>query len=287
MKKKLLFLILIGSASILSAQNLEDLLDRESEKPATEFTQATFKSVQLINAHTTKLPDKGELIFLIAHRFGNLDTGFPDLWGLDNATIRLGLEYGLSPTTSIGLGRSSYKSNYDFFVKQLFFRQSSGAQSIPLTLGILATTNISSDRWPDDFRNYLFAHRMSYSFQLLFARKFNRSISLQLMPTLIHRNLVPSQQDKNDVWALGSGGRFKLTNRVALTLEYHYVFRETDSANYENPLSIGLDIETGGHVFQLFFTNASAIYDAAFVTETTGKWLEGNIRFGFNITRSF
>ncbi|MCF8357995.1 MAG: DUF5777 family beta-barrel protein [Prolixibacteraceae bacterium] len=287
MKKVIIFLIVLASFSASKAQSLEELLDEQIETPATEYTTATFKSVYLINAHTTKLPDKGELVFLIGHRFGTLDNGFPDLWGLDNATIRLGFEYGLTPTTSVGFGRSTYKSNFDLFAKQLILRQSTGEKNIPLTLGVLGVANISSDRWPDNGREYLFAHRMSYSIQLLIARKFSRSISLQLMPTYIHRNLVKTSNDKNDVWALGAGGRIKVSNRVALTFEYHYALPGYTDSDFKNPLSIGVDIETGGHVFQLFFTNASAIYDAAYIAETNSSWLNGDIRLGFNISRTF
>jgi hypothetical protein len=284
----LILLFLLFATLILEAQSIESLLDDQlSEKPKTEYATATFKSVQLINGHTTKLPEEGDLVFLISHRFGPLSSGFSDLWGLDMATIRLGFEYGLSETTSLGFGRSTYKSNYDFFAKQLLLRQSTGAKAMPLTFGVIGNANISSDKWPADGRDYLFAHRMSYSIQLLASRKFNRSISLQLMPTYIHRNLVKTPGDENDLFAIGAGGRFKVSNRIALTGEYHFLFPGTTADAGENPLSVGIDVETGGHVFQLFFTNASAIYEAAYIPETTGSWLNGDIRFGFNISRTF
>jgi len=280
-------LLLLIAFSVFS-QNIEDLLDSQlAGKPLTEYTSATFKSVQLINSHTTKLAEKGDLIFLISHRFGPLNAGFSDFWGLDQATIRLGIEYGLTGTTTIGLGRSTYKSNYDIFVKQLLLRQSTGVRNMPLTLAVLGVTNISSDKWPDDGRTYLFAHRMNYTLQLLASRKFNRNISLQLMPTFIHRNLVKTPGDHNDIYALGVGGRFKVSNRVALTSEYHYMLPGQIASDYQNPLSLGVDIETGGHVFQLFFTNASSIYDAGYIAETTANWWKGDIRFGFNISRTF
>ncbi len=280
-------LLLIIFTITLNAQNIEDILDeQQTYKLEPEYTDAVFKSVQLINAHTTKIPGKGELIFLISHRFGPLSSGFSDLWGLDLATIRFGLEYGLSETTSIGIGRSTYKSNWDFFAKQLLLRQSDGDKGIPLTLGLLGSMNISSDKWPDDGRKYLFAHRMNYSFQILASRKFNQSISMQLMPTYIHYNLVETPEDSNDLFALGAGGRFKITKWMAITGEYHYLFNKNDS-DKKNPLSAGFEIETGGHVFQLFFTNATGIFETAYIAETTGSWLNGDIRFGFNISRTF
>jgi len=286
--KQLLFLLLLAINLSVSAQELEDLLnDQLKDSSKTELVPATFKSVQLINSHTTKLPDKGDLILLISHRFGNFSTGFSDLWGLDNATMRFGFEYGVSPSLSLGFGRSTYRSSYDLFAKQLLFVQQTGKKEIPLSLGVLAVSNISSDKWPDDGRDYLFAHRMSYTLQLLLSRKFNRNLSLQLMPTFIHRNLVETATDQNDVFAIGAGGRMKLNNWVALTGEYHFTMPGETAHKYENPLSLGVDLETGGHVFQLFFTNSTAIYDEALITQTTGKWLAGDIRFGFNISRTF
>jgi len=288
MRRLILISIFLLIAFSGFSQSIEALLDEQlSVEPKIEYATATFKSVQLINAHTTKLPDKGDLVFLISHRFGPVSSGFSDLWGLDLATIRLGFEYGLSETTSLGFGRSSYKSNYDFFAKQLLLRQSTGTKEMPLTLGLLGAANISSDKWPADGREYLFAHRMSYSLQLLIARKFNRNISLQLMPAYIHRNLVKTPADQNDVFAIGAGGRVKVSSRVALTAEYHYLLPGQTATDFVNPLSLGVDIETGGHVFQLFFTNTSAIYEAAYITETTGSWLNGDVRFGFNISRTF
>lgn len=286
MKPIITFIVAVALASTLKAQSPDDFFNNEAA-PVNQLVTATFKSVQLINAHTTKLPDKGDLVFLIEHRFGELNSGFSDLWGLDNATIRLGFEYGVSPTLSLGFGRSTYRSSYDFFAKQLILRQSTGKKAVPLTLGILAVSNISSDKWPENGRSYLFAHRMSYTLQVLASRKFNRSLSLQLMPTYIHRNLVKTAADKNDVFAIGAGGRMKINNWVALTAEYHYSLSAQKAANFENPLSVGVDLETGGHVFQLFFTNAQAIYDEAVIAETTSKWTKGNVRFGFNISRTF
>jgi hypothetical protein len=281
----LLFLLLsLG----LNAQNIEDLLnDQMNDKPKTELVPYTFKSVLLINSHTTKLPDKGDWVLLISHRFAPFSTGFSSLWGLDGATVRLGMEYGLTETTALGFGRSTYKSNYDFYAKQLLLRQSTGAKNMPLTFAVMGVINISSSKWPADGRKYLFAHRMNYTLQLLASRKFNRSISLQLMPTYIHRNLVATPSDHNDILAIGAGGRLKISNRVALTCEYHYVFPNQTATVIVNPLSVGVDIETGGHVFQLFVTNASAIYDAGFIPETTAKWSSGDIRFGFNLSRTF
>jgi hypothetical protein len=287
--KNIPFLLLFLTFGLgLNAQNIENLLDDQiKDQPKTELVPATFKAVMLINSHTTKLPDKGDLVLLISHRFGPFSNGFSSFWGLDLANMRLGVEYGLTETTSLGFGRSNYKGNYDLFVKQLLLRQSTGAKNMPLTLALLGVANISSHKWPIDGRTYLFAHRMSYTLQLMASRKFNRSISMQLMPTFIHRNLVATPADHNDILAIGVGGRVKLSNRVALTGEYHYVLPKQTATAIVNPLSVGVEIETGGHVFQLFVTNASYICDAAFISETTAKWSKGAIQFGFNISRTF
>jgi hypothetical protein len=286
--KNIPFILLLFLGFGLNAQNIENLLDDQiKSEPKTEMVPATFKSVLLINSHTTKLPDKGDWVLLISHRFAPFSTGFSSLWGLDGATVRLGIEYGITETTSLGFGRSTYKSNYDLYAKQLLLRQSTGAKNMPLTLALLGVADISSSKWPADGRTYLFAHRMNYTLQLIASRKFNRSISMQIMPTFIHRNLVATPTDHNDILACGVGGRIKISNRVALTGEYHYVLPNQTSTSIVNPLSLGVDIETGGHVFQLFVTNASAIYDAAFIPETVAKWSAGEVRFGFNLSRTF
>lgn len=288
MKRFLLLTIFTTIALSIFAQSLEDLLDENTQEPAkNELVTATFKSVQLINSHTIKTVAENELVFLISHRFGYLNSGFSDLFGLDNATVRFGFEYGLTDNLSLGFGRSTYRRNYDLFAKYAILKQSTGQNAMPLSLSLVGVGNISSAKWPNDGRDYLFAHRMSYSLQFLLARKFNRNLSVQLMPTYIHRNLVKTETDQNDVLAIGAGGRLKVSNRVAITAEYHYLLPGETANQYENPLSLGVDIETGGHVFQLFFTNTSAVYETGYITETSNRWQDGDIKFGFNISRTF
>ena len=287
--KELIILCLISLSTIISnGQSLEDLLDElPEENDSIEQTLSTFKSIRLINSHTIKNPEKNKMYMLISHRFGEISQGFSQMFGLDNATIRLGFEYGINNELAVGFGRSGYNSNYDIFAKYKILSQSEGQRNIPLSLSILGVSNITSAKWTNPDRDYLFSHRLSYTVQLLAARKFNNSISIQLMPTYIHRNLVEGNADENDVFAVGIGGRIKITNRFAFTYEYHYTLPGSTADNFINPLSAGFDIETGGHVFQLFFTNADAMYDAGFIPETTNDWSEGKIRFGFNISRLF
>lgn len=285
-KSSCIILVFITLFSLnLTAQSLEDLLDEEIQDDQSIKTEATFKSTQLINGHTTKSAAPQELIFTISHRFGHINSGFSDLFGLDLATVRFGFQYGVNDWLALGIGRSTFNRNYDLYFKSAILKQSTGKQSMPINLMLIGTSNASSSKWPNDGRNYLFAHRLNYSLQALVSRKMNANFSLQFMPTFVHKNLVRTNADANNQYALGVGGRYKITNWVAITGEYFHNFNlETDRTN---PLSLGVDLETGGHVFQLFFTNTAAIYDTGFITETSDKWMDGNIRFGFNISRTF
>jgi len=285
--KKLYLILLIASFQLnISAQTLEDAVnDAFEDSLENNETYATFKSVRLINSHTIKNPGKNEFNILIQHRFGFLTDGFSEFFGLDNASLRTGMEYGLTNKITLGYGRSSFKKNYDLYSRIKLLNQEK--DRVPLSLSILGVVNISSEKKPITSQDYLFAHRICYTAQLLIARKLNNAISIQLMPTYIHRNLSPSPDDSNDIFAIGIGGRFKFTKRLAFTYEYHYNIPEMLSDNYFDPLSLGLEIETGGHVFQLFFTNASATYDTGFISETDSDWRNKQIRFGFNLLRTF
>jgi len=288
MRNLLLIIVLVSLQINVFAQSLEELVD-ETYKDSTENkeTFATFKSVRLINSHTIKNPAKNEFNFLIQHRFGYLTEGFSEMFGLDDANLRIGFEYGLFDKLALGYGRSTFKKNYDIYAKYKLLSQNNQEKLIPFSMSILGVTNISSAKKPYASQDFLFTHRLSYTLQVLIARKFNNAISIQLMPTYIHRNLSPSINDANDLFAIGIGGRIKFTNRLAFTYEYHYSLPDMISEAYVNPLSLGIDIETGGHVFQLFFTNASATYDAGFIPETSSDWLNNEIRFGFNLLRTF
>lgn len=288
MKKYITLIFLLAVTVILSAQNETSTSEQINEEvPYTKIEKNTFKTVLLINSPTVRNARKDQLIFIMSHRFSYLNSGFSDLFGLDNATTRFAFEYGLSEKLTLGIGRSNYKRNYDLFGKYALLRQSKGGINIPLSVSLVQSMNISSAKWPENDREYLFAHRLSYSSQLLIARKFSNKLSLQLMPTYIHRNLVVGINDQNDVLSIGAGGRYRLNSWMALTAEYYHLLPGETANNFANPLSIGLDLETSGHVFQLFFSNASAVYEAAYIAETTDRWRDGNIRFGFNISRTF
>lgn len=287
MKQLVILLILAIFQLSLFSQSLEDLVDEEyDENTKNSTTFATFKSVRLINSHTIKNPAQNEFKILFQHRFGYLNEGFSEMFGLDNANIRIGMEYGITDNITAGFGRSTFNKNYDVYGRLKVLKQIEGG--MPLSLSVLGVTNISSIKNPGNFGDeYLFSHRINYTAQLLIAKKFSNAFSLQLMPTYLHHNLVATPNDVNDIFAIGIGGRIKITNRIAFTYEYHYNLPEMKSENTYDPLSVGFDIETGGHVFQLFLTNASATYDTGFISQTDSDWRNNEIRFGFNLLRVF
>jgi len=291
MTKKYLLLLLLFP-TFLQAQDLLALL---GEEKTVEYATASFKTNRVINGHSIENTAAGVLDFKISHRFSPVRQGLYDIFGLDGATIRFGLDYGITNRLMIGAGRNSREKIYDGFVKYKILRQCSGTKNIPVTITYLADAQIKSVKFADPSRDNKFTDRLYYTHQLLIGRKFGDRLSLQLMPTLVHRNLTESPEDKNDVYAMGVAGRFKLSKRVAFNAEYYYVPDGQIATSYVNSLSLGLDIETGGHVFQLHFTNSPDMTYKGFITETQEQWFfQGNdgrlmsgIRFGFNVSRVF
>lgn len=166
-------------------------------------------------------------------------------------------------------------------------KQQEDKKNILFSLSYFSNIVINSLKWTEPDRNNLFSSRISYSFQFLLARKFSKSLSLQVSPTLIHRNLVKSIDEQNDVYSIGMSGRYKLGERFSVNAEYFYILPGKTATDYYNSFSIGFDINTGGHVFQVFLTNSNTMVEPAFIAETTGSLTKGDIRLGFNITRSF
>ena len=281
-----LFFLLFPRTAILAQDDLMALLDEE-KGTETEYARASFKTTRVINAQSLENTAGGVLDLKISHRFGFINGGAYELFGLDEASIRIGLDYGITDRLMVGWGRSSFEKTYDVFAKYKILRQQSGKSKMPVTLSWHASTAVTTLKFPDETRENYFSSRMSYSHQLLIGRKFNENFTLQLMPTFVHRNLTKNETEKNDVYALGVAGRQKLTKRLAINAEYFYLLPDQVDPKYRNSLSIGFDIETGGHVFQLHFTNSTSMIDRGFVTETTGDWLNGDIHFGFNVSRVF
>ncbi|HRY97709.1 MAG TPA: DUF5777 family beta-barrel protein [Bacteroidales bacterium] len=285
MKYLTLALLTTLSLSLRAQDDLMALLGDDA--PQQDLAYATFKTTRVVNGQSIENPAPGVLLFIISHHFGTLNTGPYELFGLDQSTIRFGLEYGLNDHLALGFGRSSWEKTYDGFLKLKLLRQQTGKRNIPLSLSWFSSVALNSLKWQDTERENYFSSRLSYVHQLLMARKFSPGLSLQLSPSIIHKNLVPAAIDKNTAFALGIGGRAKLTQRTAFNFEYFYLLPDQYVNSVNNSLSLGFDIETGGHVFQLHFSNSKPMFERGFITETQGKWSRGDIFFGFNITRVF
>lgn len=286
-----LFLTLLFSyfaLCIFAQDDLMNLLDANSAKEIN-YTSATFKSTRVMNGHSIERMPAGQLDVRISHRFGPVNSGAYNFFGLDQSNIHLSLEYGINNWLMIGMGRGSYEKTFDGFAKFSILRQSTGAKTMPVSLSAVTSIALNTLRFQNQTRSDYFSSRLAYVAQVLVARKINQAISVQLTPTYIHKNLVATELDPNDIYAVGAGARLKLTKRTSLNGEYYYVVNPKTylSQQIYNPLSIGFDIETGGHVFQLFFTNSLGMIEKAFIGETTGSWTKGDIRFGFNISRVF
>jgi hypothetical protein len=281
----ILFLVLAWGA------RAQDDLMKELEKNQTKDTDyafQTFKGTRLVNGHSIETKPKGTLEFIFAHRFGRMNGGLYEFYGLDDAYVRLGLDYGITDNLSVSIGRNSVDKTVDGYAKYKLLRQSSGSRNMPFTVTALTGTAYRvSPRKNDVPAGFETVDRFAFVHQLMIARKFNSKFSFQLTPTLVHKNAVNRQYEKNDQFALGMGGRYKITKSVALTGEYYYRFDVNDLNPYYNAIGFGVDIETGGHVFQIVITNTRGLTERAFVTETEGDFGAGDIHLGFNVTRTF
>jgi opacity protein-like surface antigen len=284
MKVLRLVMMLICSTTVLYAQ--DDLLGELSKQDSatTVPVTATFKSTRVVNGHSVETMKKKHMDFRISHRFGRLNSGAYQFFGLDQATMRMGFEYGLTDDLMIGVGRSTSQKVYDFFGKYKLLKQSNGARTIPVSVTLFGGMGIATVNKELEFQDKIY-----YVAQALIARKFGERLSLQLSPTYMHRNHPEVTGDEKVLLAVGIGGRFKLSKRVSLNGEYFYTAREknTTTAPYYDSMSFGVDIETGGHVFQLHFTNSLGMIEKQFIGETAGTWGKGDIHYGFNLSRTF
>jgi hypothetical protein len=297
----LLFAMVSSATFSYSQDDLDQLLDEiESTEKKKEYITGAFKATRVINLQSLERKAPGALEFRIAHRFGPINGGSYQLFGLDQATMRLSLEYGINRFVTAGFGRSTYEKTYDFYAKTSIIQQQKGIKNIPFSLLYYINMGINGLKWQDNSRTNYFSSRLSYVHQVIIGSKISKIFSLQLSPTITHKNLLPEKTDqnadvffsKNNLYALGIAGRVKITNRTALTAEYIIRVPPKDKtassyASYYNSLSVGVDIETGGHVFQLHLTNSLPMFDRAFITETGQRWTNGGIHLGFNITRDF
>jgi hypothetical protein len=289
MRRLTLTLILSLLTLVIFAQDdLMNILDQNSPKEIN-YTTATFKSTRVLNGHSIERMVPGQLDVRISHRFGTINSGAYNFFGLDQSNIHLSLEYGITKWLMIGVGRGSFEKTFDGFAKFSILRQSTGARSMPVSLSVVTSAALKSIKFSDPTRTNYFTSRMAYVAQVLVARKISQALSVQLAPSYVHRNLVATELDPNDIYAIGAGARLKLSKRISLNGEYYYVANPKTylSQQIYNPLSVGFDIETGGHVFQLFFSNSLGMIEKSFIGETTSTWKNGGIHFGFNISRVF
>lgn len=284
----LLICILLIAGKTFS-QDSTDLLNLVGhDQPKKEYVYNAFKSPRVIMSHSMEMLRPGVLDFRILHRFGRVNGGAYEFFGLDGpANVRLGLDYGFTDNLMIGIGRSTFNKELDGFIKYRLIHQAKGPGALPFSLVAIAGSTLTTLKWNDPTRQNYFTSRVAYYGQAIIGRKFSEAVTLQLIPSVLHRNLVPTVNDPNDLFAVGVGGRIKLSRRISLNADYHYIVNPNPANPYYNPLSIGFDIETGGHVFQLHFTNSKGMNERAFLGATEYSWGKGDIFFGFNISRQF
>jgi len=283
MKKSLTTLFLLFTVLLFSQEDLLSEIDTATEKPL--YASAVFKGLKVINFESTKLVAKGGFNFIVSHRFGTVKNGFKNLFGLDEAVTHLNFVYGLSEHINISASRSSNQKIYEVATKFRLVNQQAG--KMPFTVvgytSVLANTALDSDNLP----KLEFKHRLSYVAQLLVSRKMNKNLSFILSPTFFHDNYLTDDFQDNSQYGVGFGGRYKLGKRWSLNTEYGVHLNRSENSLYKNPFSVGVDLETGGHVFQLLFTNSQSMNTNGVFGTSTGDWGESDVYFGFNLARSF
>ncbi len=279
--------LFLFSFSIANAQDdlMKELDATKSDKK--EISSAAFKGLQVVNMQSTKLPVKGEFYFLVSHRFGDLTNGMNNFFGLDAAYTKLGGIYGVTNWLSVGLSRHTYQKTYELAAKYKLANQED--DGFPVTIVGYNTMDIRSDLKTDLYPDLKANDRYAYSTQLIISRKINSSLSFQVNPMFIHKNLYDELEDQKNTFLLGTGARCKVSKRLSINLDYaaRLNLPEGYSYPYHNPISLGMDIETGGHVFQLVFSNSQTMNDVAYYTSATGITGGRGIFFGFNMYRVF
>jgi hypothetical protein len=288
MKNKILLFFIplsIFAANLVAQSSLLDELG--TDEKTIEYAKYSFKTNRIINMHSLENTAEGVLDMKISHRFGVIDEGIYDLFGMDAATQRIGFDYGITDNLCVGVNRNSVHKALDGFVKYRLLRQSKGKVYMPITLSLISSMAVETQKWADPTRENYFSSRLFYTNQILIGRKFNDVFTLELAPTIVHRNLTATTNEKNTVYAMGIGGRVRLNRRTTFNAEYIYVLPNQLGDGYKNSLSIGVDIETGGHVFQLHFTNSNSMSEYSYITQTEKNWGKNAVRFGFNVSRVF
>ncbi|CAM1365669.1 conserved exported hypothetical protein [Tenacibaculum litopenaei] len=277
---------LFMSFPLCAQEDLLSEIDRESGSTPL-FSSPAFKAQQIGNLQSTKLADKGDLYLIVSHRFGSFKDGIDEFFGLDQANTKIQLTYSFWEGIQTSLSRDSFEKTYSGSLKVRLFQQST---QMPVNLVGYASVDINSELKKANYPLLKFADRMSFTYQLLASRRFSKKLSVQVAPIFVRHNLQDLNATKartHNQFLLGLGGRLKISKRMSLNLDYAYNFNKSRSSIYNNPLTLGLDIETGGHVFQLLFSNARGSNDSAFLTKAQGDWAKGDISFGFNVVRVF
>ncbi|MBN8719920.1 hypothetical protein SAMN05444410_10446 [Hydrobacter penzbergensis] len=279
------------TASLLQAQQVDLFKMQDSANKATDKTITagpvinTFYSTRLVNAHTVEITGPGSMDFRINHRFSPVNQGLYELFGLDGASFRFGFDFGIAKDLMIGVGRTTYNKEYDGFIKYRLMHQSTGAGAMPLSIAVLGSAMYKTIDLDTSLKATA-TDRLTYVLQLMIARKFNEHTSVQISPTLTHYNrIIGFTGGSSDMLSIGFLARQKVSKRISINAEYFWQANRFNGTY--DPLSIGVDIQTGGHVFQLHFTNSIGMNEHAFIHETTGSWGNGAVRWGFNISRIF
>lgn len=273
------------------AQDTSGLLKlvNTDQSKTTQYVNGAFNSTRVIMQQSVESLAPGTMDFRILHRFGLIKDGSSTFFGLDQAYFRLGFDFGITKDLMVGIGRSTADKEYDGFIKYRLLHQRTGYHPMPVTVSLVVgvtviSQDISQSAGKDDPP---FADRMAYTYQVIIGRKFNEKLTLQVSPTMVYRNLVTMAADNNNLYALGFGGRMKITHRLSLTADYFLDLNNYSGSGRYNALAVGVDIETGGHTFQLHLTNATGMNERAVIADTNYSWGKGEIAFGFNLSRIF
>lgn len=281
MTKAFIFLSMFTSGFALAQDDL--LKDIDTIKTDnTNLSPPAFKALQIVTGQSTKLSAEKEYYIVVAHRFGDVSKGFKDFFGLDDASTKLGLIYGVTDGLSVSLSRETNLKTFEGAVKYKLVKQNGKFPVDIVGYNVLAAnTDLSKDNYP-----FLkFGDRLAYLTQALISRRFNDDLSLQFTPSYVHKNLYDPMLEDKDQFLTGLGGRYKISKRVSINAEYFVNY--DNKSFYKNPFSIGMDLETGGHVFQLLFSNSQLNSDIGYLTNASGKWEKGQVFFGFNLYRVF
>lgn len=279
MKKIVLLLLMLPFWSFAQ----DDLLSGLDSIPNKQKITSAFKALKIVNLESTKLAAKGDLYFIVAHRFGSIQDGFEGFYGLDNANTQIKFVYGLTERITISAARN--ENAFDFSTKFSLLNQEQ--EGFPVTIAGFTSLAINNTLKESFYANLKFQDRLIYVAQILVSKKFSEKLSLELAPTFLHENFVDNPMQHNTQYFAAAGGRYKFAKRWSLNIDYAAHLNRAVNSVYKNPLSIGFDLETGGHVFQMHFSSSQGIHEAGYLAQTTGDWSKANVFFGFNLLRVF